>query len=170
MDLWKLAFPLACVLAAAASAAAGGRPEVGESGALSPAMHAFYNARYEEAAAQAFELRAAVPNDLASYERMRDKILDEAKRAFRPEFMNRLDDIIVFRPLTKPELIEVLELEIHKVMDRLKKKQLKLNLDETAMNFLVEKGYDPQYGARPMRRSVERFLEDPLAEELLKAT
>jgi len=109
-------------------------------------------------------------SDVASYERMRDRILEEAKRAFRPEFMNRLDDIIVFRPLSKLELIEILGLEIHKVMDRLKSKQLKLNLDETAKDFLVEKGYDPQYGARPMRRSVERFLEDPLAEELLKGS
>jgi len=107
-------------------------------------------------------------NDVASYERMRDRILEEAKRAFRPEFMNRLDDIIVFRPLTKPELVEILELEILKVMERLKGKQLKLTLDEAAKDLLVEKGYDPQYGARPMRRSVERFLEDPLAEELLK--
>jgi len=107
-------------------------------------------------------------NDVASYERMRDRILDEARQAFRPEFMNRLDDVIVFRPLTKPELIEVLGLEIQKVMDRLKGKRLKLNLDDKAKDLLVEKGYDPQYGARPMRRAVERFLEDPLAEELLK--
>jgi len=109
-------------------------------------------------------------NDVASYERMRDRILEEARRAFRPEFMNRLDDIIVFRPLTKIELIEILDLEIRKVMERLKGKQLKLTLDEAAKDLLVEKGYDPQYGARPMRRSVERFLEDPLAEELLKGT
>jgi hypothetical protein len=80
MHLWKLTFPLACVLAAAASAAAGGRPEVGESGALSPAMHAFYNARYEEAAAQAFELRAAVPDELASYELRTSALLFQLKR------------------------------------------------------------------------------------------
>src|SRR6059036_3864851 len=81
-------------------------------------------------------------NDVASYERMRDRILDEARQAFRPEFMNRLDDVIVFRPLTKPELIEVLGLEIQKVMDRLKGKRLKLNLDDKAKDLLVEKGYD----------------------------
>jgi ATP-dependent Clp protease ATP-binding subunit ClpC len=104
----------------------------------------------------------------ASYERMKEKILDEAKRLFRPEFLNRLDDTIVFRPLSKPDLIEILDLEIKKVVDRLKGKQLKLELDHKAKDFLVEKGYDPQYGARPMRRSVEKFLEDPLAEELLK--
>jgi ATP-dependent Clp protease ATP-binding subunit ClpC len=107
-------------------------------------------------------------NDQNSYERMRDKIMDEAKRQFRPEFLNRLDDIIVFRSLTKPDLIHILDLEIKKVMERLKGKNLQLQLDEKAKDFLVEKGYDPTYGARPMRRAVERFLEDPLAEEILK--
>jgi ATP-dependent Clp protease ATP-binding subunit ClpC len=107
-------------------------------------------------------------SDEGSYERMREKIMDEARRQFRPEFLNRLDDIIVFRSLTKPDLIEILDLEIAKVMERLKAKNLMLNLDAKAKDFLVEKGYDPTYGARPMRRSVERYLEDPLAEELLK--
>src|SRR5258707_7950982 len=109
-------------------------------------------------------------NDQNSYEKMREKIMDEAKRQFRPEFLNRLDDIIVFRSLTKPDLIEILGLEVKKVMERLKGKKLELVLDEKAKDFLVEKGYDPTYGARPMRRSVERFLEDPLAEEILKGS
>jgi ATP-dependent Clp protease ATP-binding subunit ClpC len=109
-------------------------------------------------------------SDESSYERMRDKIMEEAKRQFRPEFLNRLDDIIVFRSLTKPDLIQILDLEINKVMERLKGKKLVLTLDEKAKDFLVEKGYDPTYGARPMRRSVERFLEDPLAEEILKGS
>ncbi len=100
--------------------------------------------------------------DESSYERMREKIM------VRPEFLNRLDDIIVFRSLTKPDLIEILGLEITKVMERLKGRNLLLQLDEKAKDFLVEKGYDPTYGARPMRRAVERFLEDPLAEEILK--
>src|SRR5687767_14618031 len=107
-------------------------------------------------------------SDQNSYEKMREKIMDEAKRQFRPEFLNRLDDIIVFRTLTKPDLVEILDLEIKKVMDRLKGKNLTLELDSTAKDFLVEKGYDPTYGARPMRRAVERYLEDPLAEEILK--
>lgn len=103
-----------------------------------------------------------------NYEKMRDKIMDEAKKAFRPEFMNRLDDIIVFNSLTKPDLIEILDLEITKVMGRLKAKKIQLDLDQKAKDFLVEKGYDPIYGARPMRRAVERYLEDPLAEEILR--
>ncbi|MEO5803681.1 MAG: ATP-dependent Clp protease ATP-binding subunit [Verrucomicrobiota bacterium] len=107
-------------------------------------------------------------SDESSYEKMREKIMDEAKRVFRPEFLNRLDDIIVFRSLTKPDLVEILNLEIAKVFERLRGKNIALELDEKAKDFLVEKGYDPTYGARPMRRSVERFLEDPLAEEILK--
>jgi len=108
-------------------------------------------------------------SDANSYEQMREKILEEARKTFRPEFLNRLDDVIVFRSLTKPDLIQILDLEINKVMARLmKNRNIALALDDKAKDFLVGKGYDPQYGARPMRRAVERFLEDPLAEELLK--
>ena len=107
-------------------------------------------------------------SDESSYEKMRERTLEESKKVFRPEFLNRLDDVIVFRTMTKPDLIQILDLEINKVVNRLKGKNLKLELDETAKDFLVEKGYDPQYGARPMRRAVERFLEDPLAEEILR--
>ena len=107
-------------------------------------------------------------SDETSYEKMREKIIDEAKKTFRPEFLNRLDDVIVFRALTKPDLIEILNLEMRKVVNRLKARNIVLELDEKARDFLVERGYDPQYGARPMRRSVERFLEDPLAEEILR--
>jgi ATP-dependent Clp protease ATP-binding subunit ClpC len=76
--------------------------------------------------------------------------------------------VIVFRSLTKTDLIEILGLEVTKVMDRLKAKNIRLTLDEKAKDFLVEKGFDPTYGARPMRRAVERYLEDPLAEEILR--
>jgi len=106
--------------------------------------------------------------DESSYEKMREKILDEAKKTFRPEFLNRLDDIIVFRALTKPDLVQILDLEITKVMQRLKAKNIMLQLDDKAREFLVSKGYDPLYGARPMRRAAERSLEDPLAEEILR--
>ncbi len=108
--------------------------------------------------------------DESTYEKMREKILEEAKKTFRPEFLNRLDDIIVFRSLTKPDLIQILDLEITKVVHRLKARNIVLDLDETAKDLLVAKGFDPVYGARPMRRAVERFLEDPLAEEILKGS
>src|SRR3954468_7345907 len=91
--------------------------------------------------------------DESSYERMRERILEEAKKTFRPEFLNRLDDIVVFRSLTKLDLIQILDLEINKVMARLKARNIILQLDEKAKDFLVGKGHDPAYGARPMRRA-----------------
>jgi ATP-dependent Clp protease ATP-binding subunit ClpC len=108
--------------------------------------------------------------DEHTYEKMKEKIMEEAKRIFRPEFLNRLDDAIVFRSLTKPELVEILELEVAKVIQRLRGRQLHLSLDDSAKDFLLTQGYDPVYGARPMRRAVERHLEDPLAEEILKGS
>lgn len=103
-----------------------------------------------------------------NYDTMRGKILEETKRVFKPEFLNRLDDIIVFHTLTKPDLVRIVDLEITKVTDRIRAKHIDLDLDQTAQELLIEKGYDPAYGARPMRRAVERYLEDPLAEELLR--
>ena len=96
--------------------------------------------------------------------------MDEAKRAFKPEFLNRLDDVIVFRSLNRDSLITILTLETEKVLVRLKSRNIELILTDSAKDFLVEKGYDPDYGARPMRRAVERYLEDPLAEEILKGS
>jgi len=104
-----------------------------------------------------------------SYEQMRDKILEESKRAFKPEFLNRLDDMIVFHTLERPSLAKIVELEVAKVVERVRLKEIKVHLDSSAIEFLIDKGYDPIYGARPMRRAVEKFLEDPLAEQLLRA-
>ena len=112
----------------------------------------------------------AKQSDATDYEAMRSKTLDEAKKFFRPEFLNRLDDIVVFRMLGKPELEVILELEIKKVVERIARRNVQIVLDDKAKDFLIEKGFDPQYGARPMRRAVERYLEDPLAEEILKGT
>jgi ATP-dependent Clp protease ATP-binding subunit ClpC len=102
------------------------------------------------------------------YEAMRDRLMEEAKKTFKPEFINRLDDIIVFHQLTKIDLMQIVDLEVNKVLARLKAKEVDIELNETAKEFLIEKGYDPMYGARPMRRAVERHVEDPLAEELLR--
>ena len=87
---------------------------------------------------------------------------------FKPEFLNRLDDLIVFHTLDRPQLIQIVDLEVRKVVARLKDKNINITLDQSAQDFLIEKGYDPSYGARPMRRAVEKYLEDPLAEELLR--
>jgi len=102
------------------------------------------------------------------YDAMRDKLLEEAKKIFKPEFINRLDDIIVFHQLTKADLMKIVDLEVDKVLVRVKAKEVHVELEESAKEFLIEKGYDPMYGARPMRRAVERYLEDPFAEELLR--
>ena len=102
------------------------------------------------------------------YEVMRDRLLEEAKKTFKPEFVNRLDDIIVFHQLTRIDLMIIVDLEVEKVVIRLKAKEVRIVLEASAKEFLIEKGYDPTYGARPMRRAVERYLEDPLAEELLR--
>lgn len=109
-----------------------------------------------------------VPKLDDNYDNMRGKILEETKRVFKPEFLNRLDDIIVFHTLTKPDLIKIVDLEMTKVVARIKLKDIHISLDASAQEFLIEKGYDPTYGARPMRRAVEKYLEDPMAEDILR--
>src|SRR2546427_12394813 len=90
------------------------------------------------------------PRDSQDYETMRDKILDETKRVFKPEFLNRLDEIIVFHSLGKPELLRIVDLEVDKVLARIKAKEVHIELTQRPKEFLIEKGYDPQHGARPM--------------------
>ncbi|MBT3616164.1 MAG: ATP-dependent Clp protease ATP-binding subunit [Verrucomicrobia bacterium] len=108
------------------------------------------------------------PDDEQDYERMKENLTEEAKKVFRPEFLNRFDDIVVFRSLGKKELTQILELELAKVEQRLAQRDLHFELDESARDLLRDKGYDPAYGARPMRRAVEKHLEDPMAEEIIR--
>ena len=110
----------------------------------------------------------AMNADEADFEGMTEKILEESKRYFKPEFLNRLDDLVVFHMLEKKDLDQIVDLEIDKLLKRLREKEITLQLDASARDLLVKKGYDPAYGARPMRRAVERYLEDPLAEALLR--
>jgi ATP-dependent Clp protease ATP-binding subunit ClpC len=110
------------------------------------------------------------PKHDEGYDTMQGKILEETKRVFKPEFLNRLDDIIVFHTLSKEMLTRIVDLEVAKVAGRIKDKEILLTLDAAAHEFLIEKGYDPTYGARPMRRAVERYLEDPMAEEILRGS
>jgi len=110
------------------------------------------------------------PKHDEGYDTMQSKILEETKRVFKPEFLNRLDDIIVFHTLSKEMLTRIVDLEVAKVIARIKQRDITLTLDLPAHELLIEKGYDPSYGARPMRRAVERYLEDPMAEEILRGT
>ncbi|MFH0954162.1 MAG: ATP-dependent Clp protease ATP-binding subunit [Verrucomicrobiota bacterium] len=102
------------------------------------------------------------------YETLKRQMLEEAKRIFRPELLNRTDDVIVFRQLGRDDVVKILELEVNKIKARLQAKNIELHLTDSARELLINKGFDPLYGARPMRRAVERYLEDPLAEELLR--
>jgi len=102
------------------------------------------------------------------YGRLRDRMINAAKLVFKPELLNRFDDVIVFKKLDKADVVQILEIELGKVRRRLEAKAIRLELDAAATEFLVSKGYDHALGARPLRRTVERFLEDPLAEELLR--
>jgi ATP-dependent Clp protease ATP-binding subunit ClpC len=110
----------------------------------------------------------AMAEDEADFEGMKAKILEESKRYFKPEFLNRLDDLVVFHMLEKVDLNQIVDLEVAKLVKRLAEKDIALTLTAEARDFLSDKGFDPAYGARPMRRAVERFLEDPLAESLLR--
>ena len=101
------------------------------------------------------------------FDNTKDKIMDEAKKSFKPEFLNRLTEIVIFKPLAKESMHSIVELELHKVSIRLKEKKLKLDVTDEAKEFLIEKGYDEKFGARPLRRAVEKYLEDNLAEALL---
>jgi len=102
-----------------------------------------------------------------AYGRMRDTVMDEVKRAFNPEFLNRIDEVIVFRALGRPEIEKVVKILLDEVSRRLAEHKLNLTLTPPAVTLLVEKGFDPRMGARPLRRAIQRLIEDPLAELVL---
>ncbi|MDP2942664.1 MAG: ATP-dependent Clp protease ATP-binding subunit [Candidatus Omnitrophota bacterium] len=103
-----------------------------------------------------------------TYQNMKQKLLDEVKKTFRPEFLNRIDDIIVFKPLTKEDLYKIVDIEVAELKDRLREQhEISIELSKEAIEFLINKGFDPVYGARPLKRTIQRFLEDPLAHEII---
>jgi ATP-dependent Clp protease ATP-binding subunit ClpC len=104
----------------------------------------------------------------ASYAQLRERMIDESKRVFKPELLNRFDDIIVFRQLTREDVTQILDLELAKVRKRLEDKGKTLKLTAGARDFLIEKGFDAAFGARPLRRAIERYVEDPMAETMLR--
>jgi len=109
-------------------------------------------------------------SDEASYESMKNKLKAEMEKNFRPEFLNRVDDVIVFRSLTKDNLKRIIDIELEKVSKRLREKNLTLVMSDEAKELLIEKGTSLDYGARPLRRAIEHYLEDPLSEELLRGS
>jgi ATP-dependent Clp protease ATP-binding subunit ClpC len=102
-----------------------------------------------------------------TYEDMKVRIMGELKKVFRPEFLNRIDEVIVFHKLTKEEITSIVELLLKRIRESLAERELSLNLSTDAADFLVEKGWDPAMGARPLRRAIQRYIEDPLADEVL---
>jgi ATP-dependent Clp protease ATP-binding subunit ClpC len=108
------------------------------------------------------------PDDDASYDSMKGRVNERIEKVFRPEFLNRLDDVIVFHHLTVENLKLVIDIELEKVRERLTERGLKLELTDEAKQFLIKKGSDTDFGARPLRRALENFIEDPVSEELLK--
>ena len=104
----------------------------------------------------------------ASYDTLRDKLMDEAKRTFRPELLNRFDETVVFRKLEKNDVVTILDIELAKLRTRLSERDMTLELDKKATDFLVTKGSDDAMGARPLRRAVQHYVEDPLADLLLR--
>ncbi len=113
------------------------------------------------------EIGFGVVEGSLDYEHIKEKIEAEVKKRFKPEFLNRLNDIVIFHPLNRENLLHVISLEIEKLEKRLKRREMYIELDEAAKNFLVDKGFQPEMGARPLRRTIEQYLEDPLAEKML---
>jgi ATP-dependent Clp protease ATP-binding subunit ClpC len=103
-----------------------------------------------------------------AYEAMKEKVLAEMKKTFRPEFINRIDEIIVFHQLTEEQLRSIVELMAKDLQERLAERKLNLELTEATKSWLVKQGYDPVYGARPLRRAVERYIENPLSAKILQ--
>ena len=118
--------------------------------------------------AKGFNMGFSKENDTqGSYERMRAKVQDELKQHFRPEFLNRVDDIIVFHQLTEDEIVKIVDLMIAKVDERLRDRDMSIELTPAAKALLAQKGYDPVLGARPLRRTIQRLVEDPVSEKIL---
>jgi ATP-dependent Clp protease ATP-binding subunit ClpC len=110
-------------------------------------------------------------NSAESYQDMKDRVTNEVRKVFRPEFLNRLDDVIVFHQLTREQVLEIAELMVGELKERLTEEhEITLTLDESAWALLIEEGYDPEYGARPMRRTIERLIENPISELILEGT
>ena len=110
---------------------------------------------------------AARPDEKMTYDKMKDRVMEELKKSFRPEFLNRIDEVIVFHSLTQEDVKQIVDLMMKRVTEQLKAKDLEIELTDAAKTLLAEQGYDPALGARPLRRTIQRLVEDPLSEKLL---
>ncbi|HUB04225.1 MAG TPA: NDP-hexose 4-ketoreductase, partial [Solirubrobacteraceae bacterium] len=104
-----------------------------------------------------------------TYDDMKTRITGELKKVFRPEFLNRIDEVIVFHKLTKDEIKEIVDLLLRRIRESMADRELQLELSEVAKDMLVDKGWDPAMGARPLRRAIQRYVEDPLADFVLRS-
>src|SRR5205807_5247136 len=104
-----------------------------------------------------------------TYDDMKNRIMGELKKVLRPEFLNRIDEVIVFHKLTKDEIKQIVELLLRRIRESMAERELQLELTEEAKDLLVEKGWDPSMGARPLRRAIQRYIEDPLADFVLRS-
>src|SRR5262249_23987901 len=108
-----------------------------------------------------------IDESAVDYKQMKARLMEEVKHAFKPEFINRVDDIITFQRLSRENLEQIVDLEIAAFAKRLEDKGIEIHLDPKAKEFLINKGFDTAYGARPLKRTVQKYLEDPIAEELI---
>jgi len=106
--------------------------------------------------------------EVDQYARMKDDITTELKRTFNPEFLNRIDEVVIFHPLEKQHLVKIVDILINEVNQRLAERGIQIELTPEVKKWLIKEGYQPTYGARPMRRCIQKRIEDPLSEEILK--
>ncbi|HZY95704.1 MAG TPA: ATP-dependent Clp protease ATP-binding subunit [Candidatus Cybelea sp.] len=114
--------------------------------------------------------KISTEDQIKAYERMKSRVLEEVKQTFRPEFLNRVDEVLVFHQLTREEIEAIVTLELDKVIREVRAQEMELKVTDTAKSLLARKGWDPQFGARPLRRAIQRLVEDEIAEEMLKGT
>ncbi|MFY9630846.1 MAG: ATP-dependent Clp protease ATP-binding subunit [Candidatus Cybelea sp.] len=112
--------------------------------------------------------RMSMSDEAKAYERMKNRVMEEVKQTFRPEFLNRVDEVVVFHQLTREQIEKIVTLELAKVVREVRAQEMELKVTEGAKAVLARKGWDPQFGARPLRRAIQRMVEDELAEEMLK--
>ncbi|HZV76645.1 MAG TPA: ATP-dependent Clp protease ATP-binding subunit [Candidatus Babeliales bacterium] len=112
--------------------------------------------------------KLSAEDEVKAYDRMKNRVMEEVKQTFRPEFLNRVDEVIVFHQLSREQIEEIVTLELEKVIREVRAQEMELKITDAAKSLLAKKGWDPQFGARPLRRAIQRMVEDELAEEMLK--